>query len=211
MNKIIIILIGVSLVIIIYYLFFPAPDIRNTHPSGRNIICFGDSLTYGTGAAKGMDYPSQLSAMISKPVINAGVPGDTTARALQRLERDVLSRSPRIVLITLGGNDLKNGIKKNVAFDNLKIIVQSIQERGALVIIGGIDIPFWGKGFGDAYKDLCKELGAVLVPNIFEGIMGKAHLMSDQIHPNDAGYTKMAGMFHDAIEPYLVNAHFFSL
>ena len=58
---------------------------------GEKIICFGDSLTYGTGASRGMDYPSQLSKMISRPVINAGVSGDTTARALQRLERDVLA------------------------------------------------------------------------------------------------------------------------
>jgi len=67
---------------------------------GEKIICFGDSLTHGTGASRGKDYPSQLSKMISRPVINAGVPGDTTARALQRLERDVLSYSPDLVLVT---------------------------------------------------------------------------------------------------------------
>lgn len=205
MNKIIGLLIIICLVIVMYYLFFPVTEIRNTHSSGQNIICFGDSLTYGTGSTNGMDYPSQLSKMISKPVINAGIPGDTTESALQRLERDVLLRSPQIVLVTLGGNDLKNGIIKNVAFDNLKIIVRSIQDKGALVIIGGIDIPFWGKGFGDAYRDLCKELGAVLIPNVLEGIIGKANLMSDQIHPNNAGYTRMAEMFYKAIKPYLAD------
>lgn len=204
MNKIIIILIVISvLIVIMYCLFFSGPEIRNPHPSGLNIICFGDSLTYGTGSTKGMDYPSQLSSMIRKPLINAGVPGDTTGSALQRLERDVLSCSPRIVLITLGGNDLKNGIHKSVAFNNLKIIIESIQDKGALVIMGGIDIPILGKGFGDAYKDLSRELGVVLVPNILEGIMGNPTLMSDQIHPNDAGYTKMARMLYEAIEPYL--------
>jgi lysophospholipase L1-like esterase len=70
-----------------------------------------------------MDYPSQLSKMISRPVINAGVPGDTTASALERLERDVLAYSPDIVLITLGGNDLKNGVASDSAFKNLKKIV----------------------------------------------------------------------------------------
>ena len=186
-----------------YQVLQPGPEIRNANPSGENIIAFGDSLTYGTGATRGTDYPSQLSKMISRPVINAGVPGDTTATALARLEKDVLSRSPRIVLVTLGGNDLKSGLPKEAAVQNLRIIIKSIQEKGALVVVGGIRIPFWAKGFGEAYEELSNELGAVLVPNVFEGIMGNHKLMSDRIHPNDAGYTIMAQRFYEAVRPYL--------
>ncbi|WP_275950266.1 arylesterase [Desulfonema limicola] len=166
-------------------------------------MCFGDSLTYGTGAAQGLDYPSRLSQMLSMPVINVGVPGDTTGSTLRRLEQDVLSQSPKIVFITLGGNDLKNGISKETAFENLKIIVEKIQAKGALVVIGGISIPFWGKGFGESYDILAKETGAVLIPNIFEGIIGDSKLMSDSIHPNARGYEIMAEMFYKAVKPYL--------
>ncbi len=186
-----------------YRLLHPGPEITNSNPSGENIIAFGDSLAYGTGAAGGMDYPSQLSKMISRPVINAGVPGDTTASALARLEEDVLSRSPRIVLITLGGNDLKNGIAKQEAVVNLRLIIKSIQDKGALVVVGGIDIPFFGKGFGEAYEQLSNELGTVLIPNVFDGIMGDSKLMSDRIHPNAEGYTIMAQRFYQALQPYL--------
>jgi lysophospholipase L1-like esterase len=178
-------------------------EITNPVPSGDNIICFGDSLTYGSGARPEMSYPSQLSEMIGQPVINAGIPGDTTARALQRLDQDVLSRSPRIVLITLGGNDLKNGVDRDQAFANLEEIVRRIQGRGALVVVGGIDIPFYGRGFDDAYEQLCKSTGAILVANVFEDIMGHTDLMSDQIHPNGKGYTIMARHFLEAVEPYL--------
>lgn len=168
--------------------------------AGKRIVCFGDSLTFGTGASSGKDYPSQLSQLVSRPVINAGVPGDTTARALQRLERDVLPYSPDIVLITLGGNDLKNGIAKDVAFENLRTIVESIQAQGAQVIIGGLHIPFRDRGFGRGYKRLAEETGATLIPNILEGIMGNRKLMSDPIHPNDAGYKIMADRFYKAID-----------
>ena len=203
MKKTVVFLLVGFTVLLGYRLFVRTPKIRNTNPSGANIISFGDSLTYGTGATKGMDYPSQLSRMMSRPIINAGVPGDTTASALARLEKDVFSRSPRIVLITLGGNDLKNGVAKEEARHNLKIIIKSIQDLGALVVIGGIEVPFWGKGFGEVYKQLSDELGAVLIPNIFEGIMGNRELMSDRIHPNDAGYTMIAKRFYDAVKPYL--------
>ncbi len=186
-----------------YRLFFSSPNIKNSNPSGENIICFGDSLTYGTGASDDMDYPAQLSKMISKPIINAGVPGDTTGSALKRLDEDVLSRSPRIVLITLGGNDLKNNVPKETAFNNLKTIIELIQSQGALVIVGGIDVPVRGRGFGDSYKELCDETESVLIPNIFEGIMGKQGLMSDYIHPNNKGYAIMAEKFHKKIKPFL--------
>ena len=116
--------------------------------AGTQIICFGDSLTAGTGASEGMDYPSQLSRRIGRRVINAGVPGDTTADGLARIEADVLRQSPRLVLITLGGNDLKNRTPKDAAFENLRQIVTRIHDAGAVAIIGGIDIPLYGRGFG---------------------------------------------------------------
>jgi len=173
----------------------------STGSVGGKIICFGDSLTHGTGASRGKDYPSQLSKMISRPVINAGVPGDTTAGALRRLERDVLSYAPDIVLITLGGNDLKNGVASEAAFKNLTRIVNLIHNQGARVIIGGLSIPFRDRGFGRGYQKLADETGATLIPNILEGIMGNRKLLSDPIHPNDAGYKIMAERFYKAMLP----------
>jgi lysophospholipase L1-like esterase len=167
--------------------------------AGEKIICFGDSLTYGTGASEGKDYPSQLSQMISMPVINAGRPGDTTATALQRLEQDVLVYAPDIVLITLGGNDLKNGVDRDTAFENLNRIVNLIHNQGARVIIGGLHIPFRDRGFGKGYQKLANDTGATLIPNILEDIMGNRQRMSDPIHPNDAGYRIVAERFHQAI------------
>ena len=188
----------------LFYFFSSShPEIRNAQPSGENLICFGDSLTYGTGASEGQDYPSQLSEMLSKPVINAGVPGDTTSTAMRRLDQDVLSHAPRIVFITLGGNDLKNGVSKKVAFENLKVIVEKIQAEGALVVLGGINIPFWGKGFGEAYENLAEETGSILIPNIYKGIIGNPKLMSDRIHPNAKGYEIIAKFFYDAVKPYM--------
>jgi len=203
MKKVIISILSVLVLLVGYNLFFSRPQVRNSLPTGENIICFGDSLTFGTGAAANMDYPSQLSRMISRPVINAGVPGDTTATAMARLEEEVLTQSPRMVLITLGGNDLKNRISKESAYQNLKNIIISIQNRGALVIVGGISIPLWGRGFGEMYQKVCAETQALLIPNIFAGIIGDKSLMSDPIHPNERGYALMAQKFYQAMKPYL--------
>ena len=199
MKKILYIFLCAVVLLLGYRAFFTSLPGEKGDIRDQTIICFGDSLTYGTGAGKEMDYPAQLSTMIGKPVINAGVSGDTTARALQRLERDVLAKSPDLVLITLGGNDLKNGVARGVAFDNLKTIVDSIQETGARVIIGGLSFPIRDRGFGRAYRELADETDAELIPNIFEGIMGNRKFMSDMIHPNDAGYQLIAERFYEAI------------
>ena len=175
------------------------PQVASTHSSAEIIICFGDSLTSGIGASNGMDYPSQLARMVGKPVINMGIPGDTTATALWRLDRDVLINKPDIVLITLGGNDLKNGVVRDVAFRNLKQIVQAIQKQGAQVIIGGLRFPGRDRGFGRGYEDLARQTGAMLIPDIFAGIVDNPNLMSDPIHPNNSGYRIMAQRFYEAI------------
>lgn len=173
-------------------------------PEDGVILCFGDSLTYGTGSSPGMDYPSRLSVMLGRPVINAGRPGDTTAGALERLDQDVLSHAPALVLITLGGNDLKNRLPYDQAFANLGAIITRIrQETGALVVVGGIRVPFVGRDLAHGYERVCRETGAVLVPDVYEGIFGRRKLMSDPIHPNDKGYRIMAERFHEAIRPYL--------
>ena len=201
MKKVLFIILVAVILFTGYRIFVAPPQFKNGSITYNTIICFGDSLTSGTGADPGMDYPAQLSRMIAKPVINAGVRGDTTARALKRLQRDVLSRSPDVVLITLGGNDLKNGVARDVAFKNLKRIVESIQGQGAQVIIGGLKFPLRDRGFAKGYSELADQTGAVLIPNIFKDVMGNRQLMSDPIHPNGEGYKIMADRFFQAMLP----------
>ena len=200
MKKAIYVIFALGILFLGYVIFFHSTGRGPQKVSNQAIICFGDSLAYGTGASQGMDYPAQLSKLIGRPVVNAGVPGDTTSRALTRLDRDVISKNPGLVLITLGGNDLKNGVSRDTAFANLKQIVESIQNAGARVIIGGLKFPFRDRGYGKGYQELADQTGAILIPDIFEGIMGNRKLMSDPIHPNDAGYRIIAQRFYEAID-----------
>ena len=44
------------------------PEIKNIDPKGKDIICFGDSITFGYGAGQGEDYPTALRGMLKYPV-----------------------------------------------------------------------------------------------------------------------------------------------
>ena len=201
MRKFVYLLFALVVVFFAYYLFISPPGERDAVgvSKGGVIVCFSDSLTYGTGASPGMDYPSRLAEKLGRPVINAGVPGDTTASALNRLERDVLAETPEVVLITLGGNDLKNGVAAADALSNLVEIVETVQSHNARVIVGGLRFPLRDRGYGKAYAELAGRTGAVLIPHILEGIMDNPRLMSDPIHPNEAGYELIAAKFYEAL------------
>ena len=177
-----------------------AYEIKNVPTIVSRVVCFGDSLTRGVGAGKGNDYPSRLVEMTGLDVINVGVSGDTTAAALARLEDDVLDYEPDVVLITLGGNDLKNRVSVDTARANLLNIIQQIQAAGSMVVLGGIDIPLYGKGYAQMYESIARQTGSVLIPNVLDGLFGHSEFMSDSIHPNDKGYEIMAGYFYKALE-----------
>jgi len=47
-------------------------------------------------------YLDVLSARLGGPIVNAGIPGNTTEDGLRRLDRDVLALEPRVVFVYLG-------------------------------------------------------------------------------------------------------------
>ena len=79
----------------------------------------------------------------------------------------------------------------------LKQIVQTIQNQGARVIIGGLRFPGKDRGYGQAYEDLSRQTGAMLIPDIYAEIVDNPNLMSDSIHPNGSGYRIIARRFSD--------------
>ena len=98
-------IISISLILFCLCIHGCGSSIRNIDSEGENVICFGNSITYGSGVEEGKDYPSHLQEMTERDVINAGVPGDTTAGGLRRIDEDVLDNDPYLVIVELGAND----------------------------------------------------------------------------------------------------------
>ena len=112
----------------------------------------------------------------------------------------MLDQKPDIVIILLGGNDYLRRVPDTQTFDNLLMIIRQVQSGGAVVLLlgvrGGLLTDHWDTNF----EMLAKATGSAYVPNVLDGIFGDPKLMSDQIHPNDRGYEKIA----DKVAPALL-------
>ncbi len=191
---------------IFIFLFFISGcsiPIQNLDSQGENIICFGDSITYGVGAEKGKDYPSFLQKLLKTEVINVGVPGDTTEGALRRLDKDILEKDPYLVIVELGGNDFLRRIAKEKTLKNLEKIILKIQERGAIVAVCDISCGFSMSGYRRDFKKLAGKTGSIFIPRVLEDILTDPSLKYDNIHPNSEGYETIAFKIYKTIRPYL--------
>ncbi|MFA6093442.1 MAG: GDSL-type esterase/lipase family protein [Elusimicrobiota bacterium] len=79
-----------------------------------NILCLGDSCTFGLGAPKGSSCPDHLQRLFDAVypgrvrVINQGVPGANSSMILRNLEKNIERYRPQVVLLLVGLNDASN-------------------------------------------------------------------------------------------------------
>jgi lysophospholipase L1-like esterase len=117
---------------------------------GGRVLFLGDSITRAGG------WHSQIALFYETRFpgrritwLNAGISGDTSAGALQRLQWDVLERKPSTVVIMLGMNDAARddlpselgmgeiGSAKRIAeyAKNIRILIEKLQEAKVCIIL----------------------------------------------------------------------------
>jgi acyl-CoA thioesterase-1 len=159
---------------------------------GATILAFGDSLTFGTGAEPRDTYPAVLATLTGRTVINAGVPGEVTAAGVKRLPALLDEYRPALVVLLHGGNDILQRRSATAMAENLRTMVEMARRRDAAVVLLGV--PQFGLLFHppDLYPDLAKELSLPYDGKSLAEIERDPALKSDPIHPNAAGYRKLA-------------------
>lgn len=175
---------------------------------GLTLVAMGDSLTEGLGVPEQETYPALLEAKLRAlgydvTVVNAGISGETSSGALTRLPW-VLELAPAIVILTTGANDGFRGVDAELIRHNIDAIVERLQQAGIVVVLGGMQMarnlgrPYTA-AFAALYPRVARERQVPLIPFFLDGVAGVPELnQSDGIHPNAAGYRRVA----ETVLPY---------
>jgi len=176
-------------------------------PGGSfKIVLLGDGLTAGIGLKLEESFPTRLQERFmaegyqNVDVINAGLTGETTATALQRLDA-VVESGTRILVIAVGSNDALRGIPLSDTRENLVEIMSGAHDRGAAIVLVGMDPPRevgqdYQQGFRETFTSLSSEYHDALtyIPSLLVGVTGNPALnQPDGIRPNAAGARVIAG------------------
>ena len=133
--------------------------------SKRPIVLFGASSTAlrpGTKTYSEILEQTFQEKNIPIEVINAGVPGNTTALALQRFQKDVLDHNPSLVVIQFGINDSAVDVWKDPPMEkprvelpvylmNLESMIDRIQNQNGEVILMSPQRMSWSKKTRELY------------------------------------------------------------
>ena len=156
------------------------------------ILAFGDSLTSGVGTRPELSYPQQLSTLLSRKVVNAGIPGETSAEGLARLPGVLDQVEPELLIICHGGNDILQKLDRKQLRANLQGMIAAAKQRGIAVVM--IAVPQLGLGLQDVplYQELADESHVPLLTKTLGELLADQQYKSDPVHLNGQGYRKLA-------------------
>ena len=178
-------------------------------PADGLVLAFGDSLTHGAGAAVGESYPVVLERLIGRKVVRSGVPGEFSQGGLARLAAALERHEPDLLILCHGTNDFIVGLHPAATEGNLWAMIAQAEARGTPVVLVGVPRPavVLRDGTLEAvtafaaslprrteplYGRLARAHGLPYEGAAFAEILSDPALMADPIHPNAAGYRRLA-------------------
>lgn len=161
-------------------------------PQDAIIVALGDSLTKGVGAPIGLSYPDVLSRLIKRRVVNAGVSGDTTKEGMNRLPDLINEYDPKLVIVSLGGNDLLRRVPNAQIEDHLKQIIGLLQKDKIQILLLAPPKPNLSLSAPNFYNKLGEKYHIIVNTKLLPGLLSSREYKSDAIHLNEQGYKQLA-------------------
>ncbi|KAK3366410.1 SGNH hydrolase-type esterase domain-containing protein [Podospora didyma] len=189
------------------------------------ILPLGASITWGQGSSDGNGYRGVLRTRLTAAGIPADMVGSRQHGTMRdndvegwpgfRIEQvhevgEVAASAflPNVVLVHAGTNDAVQNMNVSSAGDRMKALLNSVYVSspntviilGTLVVNRNSRVNELGLEISRQFVSLAKELSAegrrLVVVDMQSDLGPTWDDMDDDTHPNDAGYQKMAGIWH---------------
>ncbi len=183
----------------------------------KNILCVGDSITYGYGVSDSESYPSILAQLMGENtrVLNYGVNGatGTSDNAMSYSSLSVYSLCQEseadVYVVMLGTNDAhENFWDKEKYISSMKSMLDAFKSANPnaefylmqppAVFSSGISDDIIKGELHDAVSELAKEYKAKLI-DLYAMTENNESFFSDGVHPTAEGYATIAQKVYDAI------------
>lgn len=179
----------------------------------RLILVYGDSLSAGYQLPPGQGFAPQLEQALKARgrtvvVAGAGVSGDTSTQGRARVNWVLAGqkRTPDLVILELGANDMLRGQPPATAKANIDAMVKAFRAKGARVLLAGMRAsPNLGRAyvaeFEALYPAVARANGVALYPFFLDGVAAqKGLLLGDGMHPNRQGVAIIVKRILPAVE-----------
>lgn len=176
------------------------------------VLCAGDSLTYGARDAFGRSYPAELARILQTKTgwfwfcHNCGINGETSSDLLRRCW-NVFNGFPnaKIVILLIGTNDTKIPTPEDIFYDNLRQIIGAAQVQGKQVILATLP-PLEFSPFYTANRDYIGKYSQIIsaiakqyrLPLCAMSGLDSSYLI-DGVHLSHEGNIKMAEAWSEVI------------
>lgn len=172
----------------------------------KKIVLFGDSLAAGYYNGSSSDYLDKITikeligmGFPGYQIVNLGVPGETTAEGLNRVDQPI-AENPDFIAIMLGSNDAlnQNATPEEYADTIKKIIEKFPAEKVIALSPGYLDETLCADGdnqrqqkFVAALKGVTTEMGVNMI-DLYHHMtvypVPTEFLSADGLHPSEEGY-----------------------
>ena len=106
---------------------------------------------------------------------------------------EVLEREkPALLLLCHGGNDQLRLLNQQQAANNIREMIRLAQKREVAVVLNAVPAPGLSLSPPSMYRKIAKEISIPIQEETLSSILANSSLKSDYIHPNAAGYRRLA-------------------
>jgi lysophospholipase L1-like esterase len=160
-------------------------------------------------------YPRFLQEKLRINVFNQGYVGARASYGITLLQDSVLSKNPVLVLLEFGANEFLQNVAVHDVDSVLSLLIVDIAQSGSQVVLVSFINPDMTRFMGSGYWTTRDSIRAIEYYNMLSnlsiryslpfidyplrGVFGYPQLMSDNLHPNGAGYKIMEENIYQAL------------